>query len=177
MKLRTVSVFFLIACILPACSGCHKGSSRRPVGTTPLPPDIAGTWQARESQWKITLSTDGTVSSMRIPMSAEELRPNQTTKVEMKHGEFSTFKAGDCDVEYTPETRELFVEIKVDDMHIAFPGDAIEGHTVDKFMGPVSEDGKVWTTDWINVFDYGPRFPQDPNGIVAEPLVFDKIED
>ena len=177
MKLRTRLVLLMLACIMQSSPGCRWASNSGGIRAKALPPDIAGTWQARKSPWKIVLSRNGTVSSMRVPMCVKDLKPNRTTKVEMKHGEFSTFKGGDCDVEYTPDTRELFVEIKVDEMNILFPSDSLKGHSVDRFVGPVSEDGKVWTTDWINVFDYGPRFPQGPDGIVAEPLVFDKITD
>jgi len=31
--------------------------------------------------------------------------------------------------------------------------------------------------DWINIFDYGPRLPQDANDIYAEQLIFEKLED
>jgi hypothetical protein len=110
-------------------------------------------------------------------MGQAEIRPNETTKIEMKDGQFSTYKAGDCPVEYTPATRELFVSIELEDIHIVFLDNVIDGKSTDRFVGPVSQDGKEWTTEWIKIFDYGPRFPQDPNDIYAEPLVFDKIED
>lgn len=146
-------------------------------GQTVLPPDIAGTWKARGEPWKIVLSPDGTVSSALIPLGAVEVRPNQTTEMEMKDGSISTFKAGDCIVEYMPDTRELFVCVEVEEFHIVFLDNRIDGNTIDRFIGPVSEDGKTWMADWISVFDYGPRFPQDPNDIIAEPLTFEKIED
>ena len=142
-----------------------------------LPPDIAGTWKAQDSPWKIVLSPDRTVSSAVIPMGEVEIKPNQTTKVEMKDGSFSTFKAGDCVVEYTPDTRELFVSVEMEKIHIRFLDNVIDGNSIDRFVGPVSEDGKFWMADWIAVFDYGPRFPQEPNDIFAKPLVFEKIED
>jgi len=141
-----------------------------------LPPDIAGTWKAQDSPWKIVLSPNGTVSSAVIPMGEVEIKPNQTTKVEMKDGSFSTFKAGDCVVEYTPDTRELFVSVEMEKIHIKFLDNVIDGNSIDRFVGPVSEDGKFWMADWIAVFDYGPRFPQEPNDISAKPLVFEKIE-
>ncbi len=177
MKPRISNAIFALACILLLSQGCHPSSTVQTAGKTSLPDDIAGTWKARESKWRIVLSPEGTVSSMRIPMCIVDLKPNQATKVKMKHGEFSTFEAGDCEVEYTPAKRELFVKIDMKRIHVAFPDDALEGSSVDRFMGPVSEDGKVWTADWINIFDYGPRFPQDANGIYAEPLLFDKVED
>jgi hypothetical protein len=172
MKLRTAIIFALAWIVLLTC-GCHRELTKK----VALPPDIAGTWKAREAAWKIVLSPDGIVSSAIADMGRAEIRPNETTKIEMKDGQFSTYKAGDCPVEYTPATRELFVSIELEDIHIVFLDNVIDGKSTDRFVGPVSQDGKEWTTEWIKIFDYGPRFPQEPNDIYAEPLVFDKIED
>jgi hypothetical protein len=68
------------------------------------------------------------------------------------------------------------VSVEMKKIHVVFMDNEVNGNSLDRFIGPVSEDGKVWTADWINIFDYGPRFPQDPNDIYAEPVVFDKIE-
>jgi hypothetical protein len=110
-------------------------------------------------------------------MGEVEIRPNKTTRVEMRDGSFSTYATGDCVVNYTPATRELFVSIEMKKIHVLFMDNVIDGNSIDRFVGPVSEDGKVWTPDLISVFDYGPRFPQDPNDIFAQPLVFEKVED
>lgn len=161
--------------ILLGLSGCQERMAKSPGKV--IPPDVAGTWKAYDSPWKIVLSPDGTVSSAVIPMGEVELKPNQITKVEMKDGQLSTYKAGDFDVEYIPSTRELLVSIEVEDIHIVFLDNVIDGNSVDRFVGPVSEDGKEWIADWINMFDYGPRFPQDANDIYAGQLIFEKLED
>jgi len=164
-------LLILLGCctILTGLVGCQ--------GPTVLPPDIAGTWRAKEAPWEIVLSPQGKVTSAVIPLGVVEVRPNQTTEVEMKDGSISTYKAGDCIVEYTPETRELFVSVEMEEFHIRFLDNRIDGNSIDRFIGPVSEDGGVWTADWINVFDYGPRFPWDENDIFPEPLTFERIED
>jgi len=154
------------------CLPANRPSSNKPL----LPPDIAGTWEARETTWKIVLAPNGTVSSAVIDMGAVEVRPNKTSRVEMDDGSFSTYRAGNCIVEYTPTTRELFVSVEMKNIHVVFMDQLIDGNCIDRFVGPVSEDGKQWTAEWIKTFDYGPRFPQDPNDIYAEPVVFDKIE-
>jgi len=164
------------AIILLGFGGC-QGRAVKSSGTKVIPPDIAGTWKAKNSPWKIVLSPDGTVSSAVIPMGEVELKPNQTTRMGMKDGQFSTYKAGDFDVEYIPAARELFVSIELEDMHIVYLDNVIDGNSIDRFIGTVSEDGKVWVADWINIFDYGPRFPQDANDIYAEQLIFEKLED
>jgi len=175
MKLK-VELIFILGLILLSAAGCQRPSRQPLVTESLLPPDIAGTWKAQGSPWKIVLSPDGTVSSAVIPMGVVEVRPNQTTKTEMKDGSYSTFKAGDCVVEYTPTTRELFVSIQMDEIHVQFLDNVIDGNSIDRFIGPVSEDAKTWTADWITVFDYGPRFPQDANDTFGGQLIFEKIE-
>lgn len=92
----------------------------------------------------------------------------------MLDGSISTYKAGDCTVDYDARTRELRVEVVVEHVEIVFLTEQIEGHTRDVFIGIVSPNGKVWETDWLNFFDLGERFPVDPNDIGAS-LTFDKI--
>lgn len=155
------------------CQGQREGGS----GKTPLPPEVAGAWQGRDTLWKIVLNPDGTVSSAHVDMGDVDVRPNQTSKVQMKDGQFSTYKAGDCIVEYTPATRELYVSVEMESIHVVYLDNVIDGNSLDRFVGPVSEDGKTWIADWIKVFDYGPRFPQDPNDAFNGPVTFEKIGD
>ena len=171
-----IRIVFIFGLILLSTAGCPRPSRQPPVSEAVLPPDIAGTWKAQDSPWKIVLSPDGTVSSAVIPMGVVEVKPNQTTKTEMKDGSYSTFRAGDCVVEYMPTTRELFVSIQMEEIHVVFLDNAIDGNSIDRFIGPVSEDGKVWTADRVTVFDYGPRFPQDANDTFGGQLIFEKIE-
>ena len=174
--LSFVLCLFILAWIFWTGLGCQTVTKKSSAGKTTLPTDIVGAWKAQDSPWKIVLSTDGTVSSAVIPMGVVEVRPNQTTKIEMKDGSYSTFRAGDCAVEYIPTTRELFVSVQMDEIHVVFLDNVIDGNSIDRFIGPVSKDGKVWTADWITVFDYGPRFPQDANDTFGGQLIFEKIE-
>jgi len=176
MALRS-GIVFLFACIGLLMCGCPRSVDRGPVVKSVLPEDIAGTWKARESAWKIVLDRNGTVSSAVVSMGEVEVRPNKTTEFDMKDGSISRIKGGDCVVDYTAATRNLYVSIEVEEVHIVFGEAVIDGNSVDRFIGHVSEDGKEWVVDWINVFDYGPRFPQDPNDVYAQPLIFEKIEE
>jgi hypothetical protein len=158
---------FLTLVCLTGCNG--------PASSKAFPPDIAGTWQADGSAWKIVLSKDGKVKSALVSLGEAEVRPNKTTKFEMRTGEISHITAGDCIAEYKPVKRELFVSIELKDIYIAFPAEALTGNTLDIFKGPVSEDGKTWNAEQITVFNYGPRFPQDENDIIPEPIIFRKV--
>jgi hypothetical protein len=142
-----------------------------------LPPEVAGTWKARDRLWKITLLPDGTVHSVLIPLGLAEVGPNQALHFEMKDGSISTVKAGNCTADYNPKTRELFVKVDVEHIEIRFEDQLLEGHSENIFFGVVSEDGKLWETEFLEVFDYGPRFPQDANDIIPEPVVFEKVQD
>jgi hypothetical protein len=175
LRLKAVIILFLTLLIFAAL-GCQAPDKQSSAHKVILPPDIAGTWKAKDSPWKIVLSSKGKVSSAVIPMGEVEVKPNQTTKAEMKDGSISTFTAGDCFVEYTPQTRELYVCIEMEKIDIKFLDNVISGNSTDRFVGTVSQDGKSWKADWINVFDYGLQFPQDPNNIFATPLVFEKIK-
>jgi len=170
--LTTWGACAIVLLLIHGCQGPHdKG-----IAKTPLPPEVAGTWQGRNSLWKITLNPDGTVSSAHIDMGNVDVRPNKATRVEMRDGQFSTYKAGDCIVEYTPATRELYVSVEMEQIRVVYLDNVIDGNSIDRFAGPVSQDGKTWIADWIKVFDYGPRFPQDPNDTYNGPVTFEKID-
>ena len=168
---NVISIFVCSFLTLVCLTGCNG-----PASSNVFPPSVAGTWQAEGEVWKIVLTPDGEVNSAVVPMATTEVRPNQTTKFEMKDGKLSHITAGECLAEYNPSTRQLFVSIELEDIHIAFPEDTLTGNSLDIFKGPVSRDGKTWNAERTNVFDYGPRFPQDENDIVPEPLVFRKVE-
>ncbi len=169
MESKAAIILFLLLFALTA-AGCQSADK------VILPPNVTGIWKAQDNPWKIVLSPDGRVASAIIPMGEVEIKPNRTTKAEMKDGSFSTFKAGDCIVEYTAKTRELFICIEMERIDIKFLDNEIIGSSTDRFMGTVSEDGRFWMADWITVYDYGPRFPQDANDIFAKPLIFEKMK-
>jgi len=146
-------------------------------GRSVLPPDIAGTWKAYDSPWKIVLSPDGKVASAVIPMGRVEIRPNRTTKVELRGGGISTYKVGDCTVDYTPETRELFVSVDVQEFHIVLMDKRLDSNIMYYLVGEVSKDGKIWEPNFIEVFGYGTRLAKDPNDLSATPLTFEKVKD
>jgi hypothetical protein len=173
MKIATAIIICLLL-TLAFLTGCNE-----PVASNVFPPALAGTWQADGSVWRIVLSKDGKVESAVVLMGQAEIKPNETTKFEMKDGRFSHITAGDCIAEYKPAGRELVVSIEQKDIYIPLPGnDVLAGNSVDVFSGPVSRDGKTWNARQLTVFDYGPRFPQDENDINnPQPLTFRKVEE
>lgn len=173
---NVAAVFFCFWLICGWLSGCEKPEQITSVGRVRLPAGVAGTWQARDNVWRIVLTESGQVDSAVIPLGEVEIKPNKTTKVQMDDGRYSTYKAGDCTIEYDAALRELVVAIEMEEIQILFMDNRITGNTKDVFIGTVSEDGKVWETDWLNWFDLGERFPMDPEGVGAV-LIFDKVEE
>ena len=166
------------ACFLPALlalAGCNGGAASASKNCAVPYSDICGTWQAKDSPWRIVIAPDGKLSSALIPMGEVEIKPNLTTRVEMKDGSISTFTAGDCPVEYDPETRELLVTITVKHLQIVYLTNKIEGNSQYFLVGNISGDGQTWPADVIEIFDYGPRFPQDSNDIWPKQIVFEKV--
>jgi hypothetical protein len=148
-------------------------------GRSVLPPDIAGTWKTQNpsSPWEIVLSPDGKVASAVIPMGRVEIRPNQTTKVELRGGGISTYKVGDCTVDYTAETRELSVSVDVQEFRVVIMDNRLDGNIKYYLIGEVSKDGKIWEPDFTEVFGFGTRPAKDPNDLSATPLRFEKVKD
>jgi hypothetical protein len=166
----------IVVVLMAGCQEVEKPADPEP-RLMPLPEHVAGTWQARESDWRIVLDPNGTVGSALIPLGKVWVSPNKITKVEMKDGSFSTYEGGDCVAKYDPLKGELYVLIEVANLDIRYLDQQITGNSTDRFIGLVSEDGKKWTTDWITQFDYGPRFPQDENDVYGGILIFDKVKE
>jgi hypothetical protein len=135
----------------------------------------AGQWQATygtSGQWTICFAPDGSLDSAVISLGNIRIRPKEVTHVTNRGNQTSTIKAGPCDVKYSPETRNLYTRIPLEDVHIVYENNVIDGNQVDQFMGIVSEDGKTWVADWINTFNYGPRFPQNVKNDHVKRLIF-----
>jgi hypothetical protein len=176
MKSKTAIAFILTGLLLAGVN-CQETLKNPAAGRKAFPAELAGTWQAVDSPWKIVLARNGTVSSALVPLGEVEIRPNKTTKVEMADGSYSIYEAGDSIVEYAPDNRELFITVEIKNIHVIFKDNAFDGNSIDRLVGQVSEDGKVWTADWIRVCDYGPRFPMDANDTYAGQLIFEKVKE
>jgi len=175
MKSKTIRLAWFLPALL-ALAGCDGGVVNPSKNCAGPYSDICGIWQAKDSPWRIVITPDGKVSSALIPMGEVEIKPNLTTRVEMQDGSVSTFTAGDCPVEYQPETRELLVVITIKHLQVVYLNNKIEGNSQYFFAGNISKDGQTWYADVIETFNYGPRFPQDSNDICPEGIVFQKVQ-
>lgn len=171
-------IFLGLVCSFALLGGCGEGGRKQPAGKVSLPDDIVGTWRAESTVTpiEITVSRQGRVVSAVITPGNVLVAPNATTQVEMQDGTFSTYTTGDFLMEYAPDVRELTVELQLTQMQLLIGDAKIEGHKRDIFAGTVSEDGKVWDTTWMEIFDFGPQFPMDPDAIGVA-LRFVKIDE
>ena len=140
-----------------------------------FPASLAGMWKSTDSQWTIVLSPEGTLSYAVIPRLGATIRPNQTTKIEMFDGTFTTFGVGDCPVDYDPVTGELSAVLYVEKLHSETGGVIEDGYMKDIFSGRVSNDGKLWNPDWMEFFDYGNGLTQPPDTTYMGQLPFEKV--
>ena len=182
--MRWITIAVVCSClVIWLSSGCNKpvsessGVSATEQEQVKIPPFVAGTWQMRDGAYRFVIEPNGVVSSADIYLMNITIRPHQTTFVKMKDGNVSDFTTGDLSAEYNPANRELFVFIELRKFLIRFFDIRTGGSQVDRFIGPVSEDGKTWNCEWISLFDYGPDLPQDVNEMAPSLCIFDKVEE
>jgi len=133
---------------------------------------LQGTWKAQDQAWQITIDAKGNVDSVLIPMGRVIIKPNQTNPVKMIDGQISVFEAGNFESTFDPSSKELFVRILIPHLNIKIGDDYIEGSREDVFVGLLSSDNKQWDATWFHIFDYGKRFPMDPN--IGVKVIFEK---
>jgi hypothetical protein len=147
-----------------------------------FPEHLAGVWKADGGGWEIVLEPDGTISSATVNLGVR-MRPGQVTTVPMKMGGKGVFEAGPWAVRYSPERRELTVEIAIANFRAELGKNVIKGRRLDLFIGTISPDGRSW---WANRFSFPEyvadtkkhrnyKLTVDPNDAPHEELLFQKV--
>lgn len=182
-------LLILLVCALSASlllGGCQgSGRDKRAVeviieGGGEFPQFLVGRWKAENGRWEFVFEPDGTISSVVISLGRVRIKPGQVTTVPMRGGGKGVFKAGQWMVQYSPDDRELAVEVVVDYFHLDMGSRGLEGHRTDWFVGPVSEDWQIWEAEWFTFPKYiilkpePVEFPLDPNNNPVGTLVFRK---
>jgi hypothetical protein len=113
------------------------------------------------------------------------MKPGQVTTVAMKLGGKGVFEAGPWAVQYSPEHRELVVEIAIAHFRVELGDSVVKGRTLNIFAGSVSADGRTW---WASRFSFPEyvadtkkyrdyRLTVDPNDNPPEELLFQKVSE
>jgi len=169
MKLKTLLLIIPLFCAI----GCQPGNVTNPGDTDHS--KIAGTWKAEKSLWQIVITEDGLVKSAVFPMGEATVIPNETTYITMKDDTKSSYRSGDFPLVYDPKHSELEVTIMIEEFHIRFLDNRIDGNHEAVFFGEISDDGTTWDGSVVEIFDYGPRLPQGEEGIMPVPIKFTKV--
>jgi hypothetical protein len=170
-------MIFLI-CVFLVIGGCQGGASNKSgvdvviEGGGEFPQSLAGAWENEKSDlnyWRIVFEPDGTVSSAIVPLGEVEVRPNRTTKTKGPNGEPRIVKAGDFQISYKPQSRELTLDIKIEHLYLDMGVYGILKGSWEFFItGDISEDGKTWESDIFNSPDVVALLP-DPNSPKGKP--------
>ncbi len=169
--------------VLLAIGGCQRTGSGVNViidGNENFPPSLAGRWKDREKNWEFVFEPDGTISSAVIDSGFISVVPAKGIAEQPMRVGKAVFKLGRWTVKYSPDSRELAVEVVVDFFHVDIGKTWLEGHRTDWFIGTVSQDYQTWRADWISFpkfIAYIPKpmdLPVDPNDTVKE-LFFEKV--
>lgn len=185
--MKQLLVFVGCAVLLSGLGGCQG-----PLGKTSgvdviidgggkFPEFIAGRWKDEKRGWEFVFEPDGTISSAVIDSGFMAVVPSEGIATKpMKMDGKAVYELGQWTVQYLPGQRKLSVEVVVDFFHVDIGPHALEGYSVDWFVGPVSEDGTQWEAQWMSAPVYialtpePTELPVDPNDTI-ETLLFEKV--
>ena len=165
---------FLTAVLTTLIAGCQPGNVQN-TGKKIDYSKIAGTWKAEDAPWQVMISKEGKVMSAVHALGAALVKPNEITYITMKDDSKSSYTGGDFTLIYEPAKREMEVTINLESIHIRFLDNKLDGSNQTIIGGVISEDYTTWDAEVIEVFDYGPRFPQEEGDIYPKSVKFNKI--
>jgi hypothetical protein len=156
-------------------------------GNGRFPKSLAGRWKADRGAWEFVFEPDGTFSSAVIEGGLLKVIPSQRVgETTTEKGGKVTYKLGQWTAQYSPDNRELAVEMVLDhfrvDMGSARLG-RMEAHGTDWLVGPVSKDSQRWEAQWFSfkryiVFTPEPNeLPFDPNTNPITTIIFRKQQE
>lgn len=191
-------IWFILVCLSAAAltlTGCDSSGGSAGTGGQ-FPKFLAGTWDCNDVNGgagvnlEIVIEPNGTIASANTPLGTPILRSGE--RVDFNNvtkggkGGKGFYKAGLFIAEYKPATRELKVELPIENYHIETVDEAVvEGNSTEILIGKVSKDGKTWQADvyslreiYVTTGEYKHyKMPHDPNE-VFEPqwtLVYHKV--
>lgn len=155
----------LVITALSGCQGDLVQPQDRPVlveiyDDGEFPQFMVGTWRAEEASCELTFEPDGNISSAVIALGRTRVVPGQTTTVPMREGGKGIYKPGQWVVTYSPDAKELAVEIVMDYLHLEFGDHLLEGNSKELFIGVVSQDTEEWKVDWVRMPNYVSYTPE-----------------
>lgn len=187
--MKQLVLFAGCAVVLAGLVGCQGLSGNKSgveviiEGDGEFPESLAGVWKADKGVWEFVFEPDGTLSSAVTSLGSVRMKPGEVTTVPLKMGGKGIFEPGDWFVQYSPDRRELVVEIFLKHFYTELGEGILEGKRTDIFIGTVSEDGREWSAEWFNFPEYivhtqehqNYKLPYDANENPRDTLIFQKV--
>ncbi|MHC4999869.1 MAG: hypothetical protein ACYTE1_03485, partial [Planctomycetota bacterium] len=123
-------------------------------GQKTFPEELAGPWVSDDATWGITLAKNGAIESIIHPMGYSRILPGLENSYPLVEDGEASITPGLWVVHYTPESRELVIEIVFDHFIWIKGDDEVKGNSRDILYGIVSEDFKKWTLNWDNFSEF-----------------------
>ena len=177
--------------VLSVCSFIFFGGCQRPENSVEViidgggdfPDFLVGAWRASSSGVEIVFEPDGNISSAVVSLGRVRLRPGKETTTQMVLGGKGIFKPGKWTVQYSPDKRELGVDIIIEHFRVELGDNVVQGKTRDFYIGSVSSDGQSWWADRYKFPEYvvdtekypNYKLPFDPNDNQSESVTFQKV--
>ncbi len=166
---------------LVGCQDANRGVDVIVEGDGEFPEFLVGKWKADKGSWGFVFERDGTISSAVIDNGMIRVTPSKrVATIPLSGGGKGVYELGQWAVQYSPDNRELAVEVVVEHFSLDMVSFGLEGHSTDWFVGPVSEDSQIWQAEWFTfrkATTWGPEtleFPFDPNDNPVDTVVFRK---
>lgn len=159
MKMLVTIISCAVIVALTGCRGPAKAINDPNmvillIDSSTFPKHLSGKWINEENKWEITIEKDGAVSSILHPFGLVTIIPGKTTIIPLIDEGSANIQTGKCVVQYSGQTRELIIEVNIDNMRWDKGKEVIEGNVKDVLWGLVSEDGKLWDARWHSLSKY-----------------------
>jgi hypothetical protein len=172
-------ILILLGCsvLLSAFAGCQGPSVGKSAveviveGGGEFPPSLAGKWKSNGTFWQFVFEPNGMIASAVIQIGGVEMTPGKVTEVPTQYEGKGVFKPGRWLVQYSPDSRELLVEVVIEYFYQDISDAVLGGSTTDILVGPVSENGQFWRADWFSYAKLVAYIPE-PNEFYNEPNEF-----
>ena len=173
--MRQLLILAGLAVVLSGFAGCqgpNKGVEVIIDGGGKFPEFLVGTWKSDKQGWEFTFEPDGTISSARISFGRFRVVPGRKTTLPIKAGGEGIAEPGPWLVSYSPDTRELMVQIVMDRIHVTMGEKVVEGNSKDVFIGTITEEGNAWQVVCTSFSNIAARTPLHPNFDLSEDPVY-----
>ncbi len=185
---RFIIILPIICVILLVFSSCQNSSKTYSgvdviiEGGGQFPEFLVGGWKSDKYNWEFVFEPDGTISSAMIDTGLVRVNPNEKfATIQLRDEGKADYQLGRWTVQYSPDERELMVEVVIKHFYIDKISFVLEGKSRDWFLGNVSDDLQTWRADWYTFPEYIAmgqeqklEFPFDPNNNPISTLIFTK---